>query len=353
MDDLLPGQTTVLAYHDVGHWQPKAPYRLLRERRTRLLVPAVKQLNQVLRNIPSLSVNLPVHRFLKANGVEVMLGEYLNYSFDFLALAQTLGIRYYTHAHGADVSCHLRQPYWRKRYLNYRDAAGVITMNHLSRQRLIDLGLDGAKIHVIPYGVDVPAVPTHRPAGSVVRCLAVGRMVAKKAPLLLLRAFHQSLKVFPELRLDYVGEGELLSAAQQYVNDHQLGTAVTLHGGSPPVVVRQFMADAHIFLQHSVTDPATGDEEGLPVSILEAMAMALPVVSTRHAGIPEEVVEEETGLLVNEGDWETMGHHIATLARDYHLRAEMGDRGWQRASTKFSWARERQDLLAVMGLTSH
>ena len=60
------------------------------------------------------------------------------------------------------------------------------------------------------------------------------------------------------------------------------------------------MKKAHIFLQHSVTCPITGDEEGVPVAILEAMASGLPVVSTFHAGIPEAVVDGKTGFLVSE-----------------------------------------------------
>ena len=62
------------------------------------------------------------------------------------------------------------------------------------------------------------------------------------------------------------------------------------------------MEAADVLIQHSVVDPATGDEEGLPVAILEGMGCGLPVVATRHAGIPESVVEGETGMLVDEGD---------------------------------------------------
>src|SRR5690606_2027114 len=96
--------------------------------------------------------------------------------------------------------------------------------------------------------------------------------------------------------------------------------------------------------------PGTGDEEGLPVAILEAMASGLPVVSTRHAGIPEAVIEGTTGYLVDEGDTAGMAAHVVRLARDAELRRRMGHAGWQRALQSFSWPRERARLLELLGL---
>lgn len=99
-----------------------------------------------------------------------------------------------------------------------------------------------------------------------------------------------------------------------------------------------------------MTNPDTGDEEGLPVSILEAMSYGLPVISTRHAGIPEAVVEAETGFLVEEGDCYEMSNQIVTLAQSVDLRSKFGFAGWQRARALFTWERERERLLSVMGL---
>jgi glycosyltransferase involved in cell wall biosynthesis len=109
------------------------------------------------------------------------------------------------------------------------------------------------------------------------------------------------------------------------------------------------MRQADIFLQHSMVDP-DGAEEGLPVAILEAMANALPVVSTRHAGIPEAVLEEETGFLVDEGDSLRMSEQILLLAKDSNLRREMGTKGWQRAKDLFTWELQKKRLLQLMRL---
>jgi glycosyltransferase involved in cell wall biosynthesis len=114
--------------------------------------------------------------------------------------------------------------------------------------------------------------------------------------------------------------------------------------------VQRLLSEADIFLQHSMTDPQTGDEEGLPVAILEAMAHGLPVVSTRHAGIPEAILDGVTGYLVNEGESALMAECLVTLARDVDLRQRMGEQGWLRAKELFSWKAERAGLLKIMKL---
>jgi glycosyltransferase involved in cell wall biosynthesis len=67
------------------------------------------------------------------------------------------------------------------------------------------------------------------------------------------------------------------------------------------------------------------------------MAQSLPVISTRHAGIPEAVLDGSTGYLVNEGDSAAMAERLITLVRNYDLRRQMGIAGWQRARERFTW----------------
>lgn len=289
-------------------------------------------------------------RFLLDHGVEVLMGEYLDLSIGWLDVALAGGMRFFGHAHGYDVTERLREPRWRSEYLRYAEADGVITMSECSRRCLVDIGLPAEKIHVVPYGVDVPDAPPQRPKGTVVRVVAVGRMIAKKGPLLTLEAFARAASAYPGLRLDYVGAGPLHSSARDFVRKRGLDETVCLPGSQPNGVVRRLLGQADLFVQHSVVDVATGNGEGLPVAILEAMASALPVVATRHAGIPEAVLDGVTGYLVDEGDHEAMADAISLLAREPDRRREMGLAGWRRAQDLFSWKRERAELLRVLGL---
>lgn len=290
-----------------------------------------------------------IRRLLRDYGVRVLLGEYLDASLPWLPVTQELGIAFFAHAHGYDVSRRLQEPEWPQRYLAYADAAGLITMSETSRRRLIDLGLPGERIHTIPYGVDVPSIAHDRPEGEEISVLAVGRMVEKKGPLLTLEAFRRAASAVPSLRLDFVGSGPLLPAVARSVSTSRLDR-VTLHGGQPHEMVQALFGTADLFVQHSVTDLETGDEEGLPVAILEAMAAGLPVVATDHAGIPEAVQHGTTGFLVAERDVSRMADRIVELARDRELRVAMGRAGWRRARDEFAWERERDQLLTVLGL---
>ena len=355
MEDLLPGRTVAVAESDrppyAGHWNISGPTLVL-ERGARLQLPqravrfALKRLGWKLAD-PEV---IAVRKFLKTHNVTVAMGEFLHLSLPWFTVCQQLGIRFFAHAHGYDVSAALREENWRTEYLRYKQVAGIITVSEVSRQRLVNLGLAADHIHVIPCSVDVPQVFPQRDNAGVLRCLAVGRMTAKKAPILTLDAFRRASTNCPTLRLDYIGTGELLPAARQFVQAFNLGDKVTLHGGQSNETVKQMLLAANIFLQHSITDPDTGDEEGLPVGILEAMAAGLPVVSTRHAGIPEAVQDGITGFLVDEGDSTGMAEQIVALASEQSLRQTMGEAGWQRARDHFSWEQEKAGLLRILGL---
>ena len=356
MDALMPGHTVLIT--DIGkdryggHWTVDAPSLNLEamdsERlRYQVLRAARRKLKAGDMQPPETAA---VKKFLKKFNVQVLLGEYLDKSFRWIPVAKELGIRFFGHAHGYDVSRTLRDSKWQQRYLLYNETDGVITMSESSRERLIRLGIKPDKIYVVPYGVDVPDCFRARSKNQVVRCLAVCRMTGKKAPILLLDAFRRAFKRYPNLHLDWVGEGELMPSAMQFVQAFHLAKHVTFHGGQLNEYAQKLMADADMFLQHSVTDPINGDEEGLPVAILEAMANGLPVLATRHAGIPEAVLDGVTGFLVEEGDSAAMADRLQELVCDYALRQEMGENGWRRIQSDYTWSLERERLLSILGL---
>jgi colanic acid/amylovoran biosynthesis glycosyltransferase len=293
-----------------------------------------------------------IRRFLRKHRIQVILGEYLDFSLPCLMVARDLGMRLFVHPHGYDYSSLVRsEPDICKEYLRYNEAAGIITASQFVKSRLTGWGLEAAKVHVVPYGIDVPPEPLIRPKRQTVRCIAVGRMVPKKSPILTLHAFQQAVQKVPGMRLDYIGGGALFPAAHEFVQAFDLTEHVILHGPQPNEVVLKLLREADIFLQHSRTDPLTGDEEGLGVSILEAMAQGLPVVATRHDGIPESVQDGVTGLLVDEGDSKGMAERLVELARNLELRQRLGLAGWQRVRDRFTWERERKDLLDILDLS--
>ncbi len=113
------------------------------------------------------------------------------------------------------------------------------------------------------------------------------------------------------------------------------------------------MRRADVFVYHAITSPEDGDAEGLPNVILEAMTVGLPVVATRHAGIPEVVCKRASGLLTEEGDVTSMADALSMFAASPDMRIRMGRQGWQRAREHFSREAYRAALLSLLGLAGH
>jgi colanic acid/amylovoran biosynthesis glycosyltransferase len=293
-----------------------------------------------------------VRRFLRRQNVDVVLGEYLHLFVDFVPLLDRMGMPYVVQGHGIDLSAALRDPRKAEQYLMYQSARAVLTRSELHRRRLIELGLPAERVHVNPGGVDLPPAIPQRGTEAGKRFLAIGRMTAKKAPLYLLEAFGVAASQNPTLTLDYIGTGELFPAARQYVDEHGLKERVRLHGTATDDVKNRLFAECGIFVQHSITDPDTGDEEGLPASIQEAMAHGLAVISTCHSGIPDAVEDDVAGLLVAEGDTRGMAAAMLKLSGERGLPARMGAAGRAKAERLYTWPAERSRLLSHLGIES-
>ena len=291
-----------------------------------------------------------IERFLRRNGVSVVLGEYMDQFVDFVPLLDRMNMPYVVQAHGIDVSASLRLPGVADRYQAYRSARAILTRCEHHRRRLTALGVPAEKIHVNPGGVDIPNVPPKRPASAGSRFLAVGRMVPQKAPIMLLEAFRLAAQRNPDITLDYVGAGPLYPAVADFVRVCGLEGRVRLHGAAVEAEKYRLLSECGVFVQHSVTEVYEGHEEGLPAAIQEGMAHAMAVVSTRHSGIAEAVVEGETGLLVDEGDVAGMAEaFLAVTAR----AQELGASGYARASASYGWAHERERLRHYLFPTEH
>jgi glycosyltransferase involved in cell wall biosynthesis len=169
--------------------------------------------------------------------------------------------------------------------------------------------------------------------------LAVGRFVAKKGPLHTIRAFAAQ----PHGQLWMVGEGPLLAEAKALADQLHLGERIRFLGVCSQVEVAELMRQVRVFVQHSLV-AADGDSEGNPVAVMEAQLSGLPVVATRHAGIPEVVLDGETGVLVAEGDVQGMAAAIAQLLQDPALCTRFGAAGRRHVEHGFTLDKHLADL---------
>jgi colanic acid/amylovoran biosynthesis glycosyltransferase len=261
---------------------------------------------------------------------DAVLGHYGHYATLVARVCHDLPVRLYAHFNGHDLSSFVanKPSYRRELTAKIPRFDGMIVVAQYMADWLQKQGASPAQISQIPYGIPLAkygiASGAERNHREHCTFLAVGRLVAKKAPLATIRAFAQCHKVVPTIRLVMIGDGRLAKPCQKLVDSLGIGHAVEFRGTQSPARVRAAMADADVFVQHSVTS-RSGDKEGWPVSIAEAMAARLPIVATRHAGILDQVEQGVSGFLGDENDVEAMSKSMMLLAQDADLRHQMGD----------------------------
>ena len=345
VEDLLPDRTVAVVQYSLPgrerRWQPPCPALFLDHWSLQLPVRLARRAGFPEKRLRAAAVA----RFLRRHSVSIVLGEYLDQFLDFVPLLDEIGMPYVVQGHGIDLSAALRRPGMAERFAVYHSAQAILTRCEYHRQRLIGLGLPAERIHVNPGGVDVLDSMPRRGPDAAKRFLAIGRMVPKKGPIYLLDAFRLASAEDPDVTLDYVGEGELLPAVYQFVDAFDLGSRIRLHRAASEDVKRRLLAECGVFVQHSVTDPETGDEEGLPASIQEAMAHGMAIVSTRHSGIAEAVEQGVMGLLVEERNTADMAQAMLRIASQDGACLQFGAAAKTKAERLYSWQAERSRLL--------
>lgn len=224
---------------------------------------------------------------------------------DIWPSVKVVGLPMVVTLHGYDINIHRqwwesgygglhRKSYPRRLLKMAKDpAVHFVAVSHAIKRRAIECGIPESKITVCYIGVDTERFkPGGLPLGQRrKRILFVGRMVEKKAPLLLIRAFSEVLKQVSDAELVMIGDGPLLGEARQLALD--LNVRVEFLGARGADVVLGQLNQARVFCLPSVT-ANNGDAEGLPISILEAQACGIRVVTSAEGGL-EGIVDGETG----------------------------------------------------------
>lgn len=287
-------------------------------------------------------------RVLKKLSPTAVLAEYGTTGALIMDACQQLGLPLIVHFHGYDASDRRVLDRYKTSYATlWEKAEAIIAVSHEMCERLISMGADQRKIFYNPYGVDCAKFSGANPRSSSPTLLHVGRFVEKKAPHLTLRAFALAQKVYPHAHLRMIGDGPLLKECRKLAHELGIAHAVAFLGYQPPAIVQAEMRRARAFVQHSVR-ARSGDSEGTPVAILEASASGLPTISTRHAGIPEIVVEGQTGYLVDEGDVNMMAAHMVRLLEDPDLAQTLGQAARRRALEHFPIERSIERLRGII-----
>ncbi|MEY2467194.1 MAG: colanic acid/amylovoran biosynthesis glycosyltransferase [Verrucomicrobiota bacterium] len=208
--------------------------------------------------------------------------------------------------------------------------ADLVTVNSdYMGQKLQPLGCPPDKIRKLSYGIDLEKFsfrPRTLEDGQPVRIVTTARLVEKKGIEYVIRALAQVKLKHPNLHYDIIGDGPLREPLQQLAREQSVEGIVQFHGALNSAAIRALLDQAHLFVLASVT-AQDGDQEGTPVSLLEAQAAGLPVISTRHSGIPEIVPDGESGWLAPERDTDVLAGRLNDLIEHPECWAAFGSRG--------------------------
>ncbi len=191
----------------------------------------------------------------------------------------------------------------------------LLTVNQTFRDMLVDAGAPPERTRVHHLGIRPEGIPFRRRDWSGrIQFLSVCRLTEKKGIAQALRALAQLKEETPAHDWLYtiIGDGELRGSLEKLAKELGVADRVQFRGALPHEEVRRALSAADAFLLPSLT-AATGDMEGIPIVLMEAMAAGLLVVSTRHSGIPELITDGESGLLAAEGDVEDLHHRLAWM----------------------------------------
>jgi glycosyltransferase involved in cell wall biosynthesis len=252
------------------------------------------------RSLVTVAVASDHARVMQRLGVEHVHAHFANYpALAAWTVSRLAGPSFSFTAHAHDI---FRDQSFLPRLL--ADARFVVTISQFNREFLAAYNPGGTPVHVVHCGVDTATWPVRLrgiPPEGPVRALCVASLEEKKGHRVLLRALAGAGPRLGRIELDLVGPGVLRGELDALARSLGLADRVRFHGALAEPEVMAMLDRADLFVLASIRE-RSGFMEGIPVVLMEAMASGVPVVSTRLSGIPELVLDGETGLLAEPGD---------------------------------------------------
>jgi colanic acid/amylovoran biosynthesis glycosyltransferase len=239
--------------------------------------------------------------------------------------------------HGVDISQNL-QAFGEYYYSNLlKEGDLFLPISNRWMQRLIELGCQPSKIAVHRMGIDCNRFlfMTRSPnSDGCLRLVTIARLTEKKGVEYGIRAVAALSQDGYNVEYNIIGDGDLQNQLDQLIQDLGVSDHVHLLGWKDQAEIVSILNQSHILLAPSVT-AQDGNQEGIPVALMEAMAMGMPVISTYHSGIPELVEHEVSGFLVPERDIDALAKILIHLIHHPERWAEIGQAGRLRVEEQY------------------
>jgi colanic acid/amylovoran biosynthesis glycosyltransferase len=252
--------------------------------------------------------------------------------------------------HGMDVQNRPKEKGYEQRLRELLQLVPVVLVRSQSiGDRLQQLGCNPDKIRMNRTGIPLggfPFVERSFPGDGRWLLMQACRLVPKKGLFTTLEAFSLFRRTYPAARLTIAGDGPLHESIKNRIRELQIDNSVTLTGFVDQLRLRSLFEQAHLFVHPSFTTE-DGNQEGVPNSMLEAMATGLPVVASRHGGIPEAVEDGKQGYLVAEQDAAGLAAALVNLASNRELWRQFQRAASAKVSETFEQSRQVSGLEAA------
>lgn len=216
-------------------------------------------------------------------------------------------------------------------------------------ERLENLGVNPQKISVHPMGVDTDILKyrqRQKTSGEKIKIITIGRLTEKKGYKYVIKAIAELKKSRTDFVYWIVGAGHLRQSLEKLGSELGVTECLKFFGSVDSKTVSQLLYDSDIFVLASVT-AESGDQEAMPVVIKEAEAVGLPVIVSDHSGLPEAVIDGQTGFIVPEKNAELIAERLNYLIDHPQDRIKMGQKGRELVERKYESKKLNRRLIEL------
>lgn len=286
-------------------------------------------------------------RSLKQNNIDIVYAEFGTTGAEVIGICKEANVPLIVNFHGADSSIKSILSTYEDKYLElFQFAKVIIAVSRDMRCRLIKLGCPEDKVIYVANAAD-EAFFNIEPQYTEDSFISIGRFVDKKAPYYNIIAFGKVVEKHPHAKLYMIGDGPLFEVCKNLINKLNLDNNVFLLGVKKQAEIINYYLRVKGFIQHSITS-ISGDVEGMPIAVLEASAAGLPVISTRHEGISDVIIDKETGFLVDEHDTDKMAEHMIRILEEKDLAKRLGSKGKENIKNNFSFKKHIESINSII-----
>ncbi|GAI16312.1 unnamed protein product, partial [marine sediment metagenome] len=289
------------------------------------------------------------------NQVVLLHSHFGNEGFRNLELKQRLKVPMITSFYGYDVSKLLKGPLWFHRYQRlFSEGEIFLAEGNYMRKSLVELGCPGEKVIVQHLGVDLEKIkfePRRIGRDGKIKILVAGSFTEKKGIPYALMTFARIRAKYDNLELSLIGDSSGISSDElekskilNIISKYDLRKSINLLGYQPYSIFLKEIYKHHMFLSPSIHASSGDTEGGAPVSIIEASASGMPVLSTIHCDIPHVVMDGKSGYLAPERNIDALAERLEFFVSNPNIWIKMGQKGREHVKKNYNVRNQVQKL---------